>query len=52
MILNELKRYTFDDIYDPVLAQEYASVTYNHSEEHKEKSRKLDEKSKAILKRG
>lgn len=49
VILNELKRYTFDDVYDPVLAQEYASVTYNHSEEHKEKSRKLDEKSKVYI---
>ncbi|HGO2072826.1 transposase [Staphylococcus aureus] len=49
VIWNELRRYTFDDVYDPVLAHELASVTYNHTEEHKEKSRKLDNKTKVYI---
>ncbi|AXG30382.1 helix-turn-helix domain-containing protein [Staphylococcus aureus] len=49
VILNELKRYTFDDIYDPVLAHELASKAYNHTEEHKEESRKLDDRTKVYI---
>ncbi|MGT3738870.1 transposase [Staphylococcus aureus] len=51
VVWNELRRYTFDDVYDPVLAHELASVTYNHSEERKEKSRKLDNNTKLYIER-
>ncbi|HHQ5170699.1 TPA: helix-turn-helix domain-containing protein [Staphylococcus aureus] len=49
VIWNELKRYTFNNIYDPILAHELASEAYNHTEEHKEASRKLDGRTKAYI---
>ncbi|NKO44248.1 transposase [Staphylococcus aureus] len=49
VIWRELKRYTFDGFYDPVLAHELASEAYNHTEEHKEKSRKLDNNAKLYI---
>lgn len=49
VVWRELKRYTFNDIYDPIIAHELASKAYNHTEKHKEESRKLDDRTKVYI---
>ncbi|ALS71496.1 helix-turn-helix domain-containing protein [Staphylococcus aureus] len=49
LVWNELRRYTFDDVYDPVLAHELASLARKYTEKHKEEVRKLDDKAKAYI---
>ena len=49
VIYKEIKQYTFDGLYDPVLAQEMASVSQKLTEEEKANRRKLDDKIKIYI---
>ncbi|WPF96927.1 helix-turn-helix domain-containing protein [Staphylococcus aureus] len=49
VIWREVRRYTFDGVYDPVLAHEFASVAYNYTEEDREQLRKIDDEAKKYI---